>query len=88
MKTQLKTEIRGVAVEMSIEEAKTFLKNPSRVQNEVRTMLRGGGVDIPDSPSKGEKEACPHCGKKFKILKIHLARGCPALKADYGENQN
>lgn len=82
MKTTLKTEIKGVAVEMSIEEAKRFLQNPSRVQNEVRTMLRGGGVDVPDSP-ESDKEACPHCGKEFKRLAIHLARGCPELRPDY-----
>ena len=85
MKTQLKTEIKGVAVELSIEEAKRFLTNPSRVQTEVRTMLRGGGIDVPDNPSRErKKEICPHCGKEFKMLKSHLTRGCP-MKPDDGD---
>ena len=82
MKTTLKTEIKGIAVELSIEEAKRFLKDPGRVQNEVRTMLRGGGIEVPDATSK-TKEACPHCGKEFKRLAIHLARGCPELRPNY-----
>ena len=86
MKTQLKTEIKGVAVELSIEEARKFLVNPSRVQTEVRTMLQGGGIDVPDNPSKErEMEACPHCSKEFKMLKSHLTRGCPALRPDYSD---
>lgn len=87
MKTQLKTEVRGVAIELSVQEALNFLKDPARVQAEVRNMLNGGGVKIPDGKKSQLTIAspmvdCPDCGKRLKKrgLKIHQTRGCPGKR--------
>ena len=87
MKMQLKTEVRGVAIELSIQEAFNFLKNPVRVQDEVRNMLNGGGVEIPGNKRHqlsitSPMVECPDCGKRLKKrgLKIHQTRGCPGKR--------
>ena len=81
MQTQLKTSVKGIAIELSLNEALSFLRDPAKVQTEVRIMLRNGGVSLPPDPTKAdEREPCPHCGKGFLKLNIHLARGCPELK--------
>ena len=82
MRTQLKTEVMGVAIELSIAEALAFLKDPSRVQNEVGSMLNGGGIEVPDASNYGRQYPmvnCPDCGKQLKKtgLKIHQKRFCP-----------
>jgi len=81
MQTQLKTSVKGIAVELSLSEALLFLQDPTKVQTEVRIMLRNADVNLlPDPTKAGEREPCPHCGKGFLKLNIHLARGCPELK--------
>ena len=85
MKTQLKTEVRGVAIELSIAEALAFLKDPKRVQSEIHNMLNGGGIEVPGESNYGRQYSmveCPDCGKTLKKrgLKIHQTRGCPGKR--------
>jgi hypothetical protein len=85
MKTQLKTEVRGIAIELSITEALVFLKDPSRVQNEIHSMLNGGGIEVPEKSNYGRDYKtvnCPDCGRELKKtgLKIHQTRFCPEVK--------
>ena len=75
MKTQLKTEVLGICIELSVVEAKLFLKDPHKVQEEVRIMLSNNGVDIPDRPQKKTVEgiiivACPDCGKELEVIAV------------------
>ena len=81
MLVQLKTEVKGIAIELSVTEAQVFLLSPDKVQDDVRRMLQGSGVKCPDEKSVKKKSvlvACPNCGKRVKErgLKIHQARGC------------
>jgi len=85
MKTTLNTQVKGVTFELSLLEALAFLKDPSKVQSEVMSMLRGGKVDVSDfennpGPIEPELEldgdVCPHCRVRFQRINIHLARGC------------
>lgn len=88
MKTTLNTQVKGVTFELSLVEALAFLKDPSRVQHEVMSMLKGGKVDVSDYENnpgaekeseprpEPEGEVCPYCRVRFQSLAIHLGRGC------------
>lgn len=79
METTLNTKVTGISVKLSLVEALAFLKDPTRMQHEMMTMLRGGGIDVSDyenNPSTKKGEVCPHCLVRFKGLNIHLAKGC------------
>ena len=45
MKIQPKVRIEAVEFELSVAEAVSFVKDPSRVQEEVAMILKNGGVD-------------------------------------------
>jgi len=85
MKSTLNTQVTGVTVGLSLIEALAFLKDPSRVQAEVKSMLRGGKIDVsdyennpgpPETEPELEGKVCPHCMVRFKKLGIHLGKGC------------
>ena len=80
-----KTEIRGIHLELSVTDAKELLKNPKKLQTEIRTILENYGVELGpehrgDQEVKEEKPlVCPWCQKRYKHkarLDTHTAN-CP-----------
>ena len=80
-----KTEIRGIHMELSVTDAKDCLKNPKKLQTEIRTILENYGVKLgPEHLGVTEEEKpfiCPWCRKGY----VHEARlethklNCPKL---------
>ena len=98
MKSTLNTEVTGVTVELSLIEALAFVKKPDRVQTEVRSMLKVGGVHVPGYGSAEsypetepkplpEREVCPHCRVAFRSLAIHLGKGCKQDPANLAKKE-
>lgn len=80
-----KTEIKGIHMELSVADAKECLKNPKRLQTELRVILENYGVEL-GSEHKGGQEvkeektfSCPWCPKEYKYqayLNRHTEK-CP-----------
>ena len=69
-----KTEIKGIHLELSVADAKDYLKNPKKLQTEIRMILENYKVELgPEhkggqvADDKPEKFTCA-CGKEYTHL--------------------
>ena len=74
-----KTEIRGIHMELSVMDAKECLKNPKKVQTEIRVILENYGIELGPEHMGGQAKkeerpfACPWCPREYKY-EAHLIK--------------
>jgi hypothetical protein len=82
-----KTEIKGIHLELSVADAKAVLRNPKKLQTELRVILENYGVELGSEYKGGKEEVdkslphfpCPWCEKVYKYqayLNRHTEK-CP-----------
>lgn len=84
-----KTEIKGIRLELSIADAKEVLRNPRKIQTEIRVMLKHYDVELPaesitvSTKKKRARNFVCVCGKDY-TSQVYLdkhQRDCADLKA-------
>ncbi len=84
MKTETTREVISVSMEMDLQEALRFLKDPSAAQSHVAGVLAAAGVQVEDVAGRKKRVPrvlkCDRCGKECDTehgLNIHTARMHP-----------